>query len=157
MFVTSLKHFIARHYIPPYATKFLNKRIDTALLLKEERRTTVSVSCYSFVKSHSKSNNTNKQDKIIQMLDLLIDSRFALFGGRVFQQMIDIPMGTNCAPLLIDLLLLAYGIRAVFDTMFCLWTILVSIIIYFTSIQMSLILKILPILKSMILTLTFIL
>ena len=43
------------------------------------------------------------------MLDFLIDNIFVLFGGRVFQQTIGIPMGTNCAPLLAELFLDAYG------------------------------------------------
>jgi hypothetical protein len=42
------------------------------------------------------------------MLDFQIDNIFVLFGGRVFQQTIGIPMGRNCAPLLIDLFLHAY-------------------------------------------------
>ena len=37
------------------------------------------------------------------MLDFLIDNIFVTFGGRVFQQTVGIPMGTNCAPLLADL------------------------------------------------------
>ena len=37
------------------------------------------------------------------MLDFLIDNIIVLFGGRVFQQTIAIPMGTNCAPLLAGL------------------------------------------------------
>ena len=61
-----------------------------------------------FVKSHSKSNNKYKLEDIIQMLDFLIDNIFDLFGERVFQQTIDIPIGTNCAPLLVDLFLHAY-------------------------------------------------
>ena len=61
-----------------------------------------------FVKSHSKSNNKYKLEDIIQILDFLIDNIFVLFGGRVFQQTIDIPIGTNCAPLLVDLFLHAY-------------------------------------------------
>jgi hypothetical protein len=64
---------------------------------------------YYFVNSHSKANNTNKQGEIIQMLDFLIDNIFVLFGGRVFQQTIGFPMGTNCAPLLAELFLDAYG------------------------------------------------
>jgi hypothetical protein len=32
------------------------------------------------------------------MLEFLIDKIFAMFGGRVFQQTVGIPMGTNCAP-----------------------------------------------------------
>jgi hypothetical protein len=33
------------------------------------------------------------------MLEVLIDNVFAMLGGRVFQQTVGIPMGTNCAPL----------------------------------------------------------
>ena len=42
------------------------------------------------------------------MLEYLIDNIFVEFGGRVFQQTIGIPMGTNCAPLLADLFLYSY-------------------------------------------------
>lgn len=42
------------------------------------------------------------------MLNFLIDNIFVQFGGRVFQQTIGIPMGTNCAPLLADLFLHSY-------------------------------------------------
>ena len=42
------------------------------------------------------------------MLVFLIDNIFAMFGGRVFQQKVGIPMGTNCAPLLDDLFLYLY-------------------------------------------------
>ena len=42
------------------------------------------------------------------MLDFLIDNIFVMFLGRVFQQTVGIPMGTNCAPLLADLFLYSY-------------------------------------------------
>jgi hypothetical protein len=42
------------------------------------------------------------------MLEFLIDNIFVIFGGRVFQQKVSIPMGTNCAPLLADLFLYSY-------------------------------------------------
>ena len=82
-----------------------------------------------FVKSHSKSNNKHKQGEtiqmleqgeiiqmleqgeIIQMLDFIIDNIFALFGGRVFQQTIYIPMGTNCVLPLANLFLHAYEVN----------------------------------------------
>jgi len=35
----------------------------------------------------------------------LIDKIFVIFGGRVFQQTVGIPLGTNCVPLLADLFL----------------------------------------------------
>jgi hypothetical protein len=42
------------------------------------------------------------------MLELLIDSTYVIFGGRVFQQTVGLPMCTNCAPLLVDLFLYSY-------------------------------------------------
>jgi hypothetical protein len=42
------------------------------------------------------------------MLEFLIDSIFVSFGGTFFQQVVGIPMGTNCAPLLADLFLYSY-------------------------------------------------
>jgi hypothetical protein len=42
------------------------------------------------------------------MLEFLIDNIFVSFGGVLFQQVVGIPMGTNCAPLLADLFLYSY-------------------------------------------------
>lgn len=42
------------------------------------------------------------------MLNYLIDNIFVEFGGQIFQQIVGIPMGTNCAPLLADLFLYSY-------------------------------------------------
>ena len=42
------------------------------------------------------------------MIEFLIDNIFVQFGGRLFCQMIEIPMGANCAPLLADLFLYSY-------------------------------------------------
>jgi hypothetical protein len=36
------------------------------------------------------------------MLEFLIDSIFFSFGGILFQQIVGIPMGTNCSPLLAE-------------------------------------------------------
>ena len=47
-------------------------------------------------------------DNICKMIEFLIDNIFVQFGGRLFHQMIGIPMGTNCAPLLADLFLYSY-------------------------------------------------
>jgi hypothetical protein len=37
-----------------------------------------------------------------------VDNIFVSFGGTLFQQVVGIPMGTNCAPLLADLFLYSY-------------------------------------------------
>ena len=41
---------------------------------------------------------------VIKMLEYLIDNIFMGFGGRIFRQTVGIPMGTNCAPILADLI-----------------------------------------------------
>jgi hypothetical protein len=42
------------------------------------------------------------------MLEFLIDNIFVSYGGTLFQQVVGIPIGTNCAPLLADLFLYSY-------------------------------------------------
>ena len=47
-------------------------------------------------------------DNICKMIEFLIDNIFVQFGGRLFRQVIGIPIRTNCAPLLADLFLYSY-------------------------------------------------
>ena len=47
-------------------------------------------------------------DNICQMIEFLIDNIFVQFGGCLFHQVIGIPMGTNCAPLLSVVILYSY-------------------------------------------------
>ena len=56
---------------------------------------------------HVHSDNYLKytEGDIIRMLEFLVDNVFVVFAGKVFQQIIGIPMGTNCAPLLADIFL----------------------------------------------------
>ena len=61
-----------------------------------------------FVRHHSDSTKMFSETDIINMLDFLLDNIFVFFGGRVFQQIVGIPMGTNCAPLLAYLILYSY-------------------------------------------------
>ena len=42
------------------------------------------------------------------MIEFLVDNIFVVFGGKVFKQIVGIPMGTNCAPLLADIFLYSY-------------------------------------------------
>ena len=55
-------------------------------------------------------NGDNKYtaDDICKMIEFLVDNIYVRFGGQLFQQMVGIPMGTNCAPLLADLFLYSY-------------------------------------------------
>ena len=48
-----------------------------------------------FVKEHSDSKNKYTEEDIIKMLEFLVDNIFVVFAGKVFQQIIGIPMKTN--------------------------------------------------------------
>jgi hypothetical protein len=48
------------------------------------------------------------EKQVISMLEFLIDDIFISFGGTLFQQVVGIPMDTNCAPLLADLFVYSY-------------------------------------------------
>ena len=45
-------------------------------------------------------------DNIFKMIEFLIDIIFVHYGGHLFRQVIGIPVGTNCAPLLAHFFLL---------------------------------------------------
>ena len=61
-----------------------------------------------FVKEQSDSKNKYSEDDIIKMLKFLVDNVFVIIAGKVFQQIVGIPMGTNCAPLQADIFLYLY-------------------------------------------------
>ena len=61
-----------------------------------------------FVKEHSDAKNKYTEEDIIKMLEFLVDNIFVVFAGKVFQQIVGIPIGTNCAPLLADIFLYSY-------------------------------------------------
>ena len=42
------------------------------------------------------------------MIEFLVDNIYVRFGGQLFRQMVRIPLGTNCEPLLADLLFYSY-------------------------------------------------
>ena len=55
-------------------------------------------------------NGDNKYtaNDICKMTEFLVDNIYVMLGGQLFRQMVGIPMGTNCAPLLADLFLYSY-------------------------------------------------
>ena len=52
--------------------------------------------------------NKYTEDDTINMLEFLVENIFVVFGGKVFKQIVGIPMGTNCAPFLADIFLYSY-------------------------------------------------
>ena len=61
-----------------------------------------------FVRGHSDLKSKYTEEDIKRMLEILVDNIFVVYAGKVFQQIIGIPMGTNCAPLLDDIFLYSY-------------------------------------------------
>ena len=55
-------------------------------------------------------NGDNKYtaNGICKMIEFLVDNIYVRFGGQLLRQMVGIPMGTSCAPLLADLFLYFY-------------------------------------------------
>ena len=65
-------------------------------------------------KSYFTSDPLNGDNKytandICEMIEFLVDNIYVRYGGQRLQQVVGIPIGTNCAPLLADLLLYSYG------------------------------------------------
>ena len=59
------------------------------------------------------SENPNKYhawscQNVCDVLTFLLDDTFIRFGTKLYRQVIGIPMGTNCAPLVVDLFLFCY-------------------------------------------------
>ena len=50
-----------------------------------------------FVREHSDSKSKYTEEDISRMLEFLVVNIFVVFDGKVFLQIIGIPMGTNCA------------------------------------------------------------
>ena len=62
-----------------------------------------------FVKKNSKSSSKYTEEDVFKTLEFFfIDNLFVLYDGRVFQQTVGIPTGTNCTPLLADQFLYSY-------------------------------------------------
>ena len=60
------------------------------------------------MKEHSVSKRKYTEEDIITVLEFLVDNIFVVFAGKVLQQIIGIPKGTNCAPLPADIFLNSY-------------------------------------------------
>ena len=57
------------------------------------------------MKQIQKGKTCYSEEQVISMLEFLIDNIFVSVGATLFQPVVGIPMGTNCAPLLADLFL----------------------------------------------------
>ena len=58
-----------------------------------------SPSTVKYIQVHN-SGNSYTENEVNSMLEFLIDNTFVKFGEHIFQQIVSIPMGANCATLL---------------------------------------------------------
>jgi hypothetical protein len=61
--------------------------------------------------SRAASSRSITEDKLVELVEYLIDNIYINVGNRVFRQRVGIPMGTDCAPLLANLFLFYYEYR----------------------------------------------
>ena len=61
--------------------------------------------------SMAASSRSITEDKLVELVEYLVDNIYINVGNRVFRQQVGIPMGTDCAPLLANLFLFYYEYR----------------------------------------------
>ena len=61
-----------------------------------------------FTSKHPKRYKLWPWQKMCDALHYLLDNIFIRFGSKLYRQIVGIPMGTNCAPLVADLFLFCY-------------------------------------------------
>ena len=61
-----------------------------------------------FTSEQPKRNKLWSCQKMCDALHYLLDNIFIRFGSKLYRQIVGIPMGTNCAPLVADLFLFCY-------------------------------------------------
>ena len=88
--VTSIKSF----YISTLYTTIPHQKLNDSLTSRYNYLVLGHEETY-FVKEHSDSKNKYSEDDIIKMLEFLVDNIVVVFAGKVFQQTVGIPMGTN--------------------------------------------------------------
>ena len=72
------------------------------------RYTHIKVAESHFTNDPLNGDNKYTANDICKMIDFLVDNIYVRFGGKLFRQMVGIPMGTNCALLLVDLFRYSY-------------------------------------------------
>jgi hypothetical protein len=104
------------HNIPLDKLKFrLLDIIDNCFLNKNGKRKysylVMSYQKHYFFKYDSDSTHKYSEVEIKKMLEFLIDNIFVVVSGQVFQQSVEIHMGTNCFFFLADLFLYSYEVE----------------------------------------------
>ena len=112
--VSSIKTFdFSTLYIPPPHDKLKTRLKETIHKAFSHRNygskcVVLGYNSTYFSNKIQKRKTCYSEEQVISILEFLIDNIFVSYGGTLFQQVVGIPMGTNCAPLLADLFLYSY-------------------------------------------------
>ena len=87
---------------------------DLLILLKEPSREKALLTLHVMTEMHFFTSEKPKKyhawscQNVCDALTFLLDNIFIQFGTKLFRQVVGIPMGTDCAPLVADLFLFCY-------------------------------------------------
>ena len=86
--------------------------INLLILLQEPSREKALFTLHVMTEMHFLLRKTQKHimhgHVVCDALTFLMDNIFIRFGTKLYRQVVGIPMGTNCAPLVADLFLFCY-------------------------------------------------
>ena len=82
--------------------------INRTLIRENTQYLACNDECAFFTSDVYNSHNLWPCQKVCDALVYLLDNIFIRFGTKLYRQIIGIPMGTNCAPLVADLFLFCY-------------------------------------------------
>ena len=99
----------------PYTTLphyLIKEKLKELIEQKFNREGSLFLACYDknafFTSEQPKRYKLWSCQKMCDALHYLLDNIFIRFGSKLYRQIVGIPMGTNCAPLVADLLLFFY-------------------------------------------------
>ena len=77
-----------------------------------QRKGSLYISCNDknafFISDAVRNYNLRFCQKVCGALTFLIDNIYIRFGSKLYRQIVGIPMGTNCAPLVADIFFFCY-------------------------------------------------
>ena len=98
-------------YIPHDLLHSISQLISEVYRIRGEKYFIVHTDSTAYwFNTMSTQDHSITEDQLVEQIKFLMDSSYIQVGNKLFQQMIGIPMGIDCAPLMANLFLLAKAI-----------------------------------------------
>ena len=105
-------HTIFLHYILPCPTILIKDKLVDSIERTFQREGSLYIACNDrnafFTSDAVRNYDLWSCQKVCEALVFLLDNIYIRFGSKLYRQIVGIPMGTNCAPLVADLFLFSY-------------------------------------------------